>query len=231
MTQTREVTIGNCRLINADCREVLGTLGHCDLLLTDPPYGIGVDGQKISTSSHGGRKPYEFRGWDDAPPDADTFTAMFRLTKNQIIWGANYFASVLPPSMGWLVWDKGQDICSSDCELAFTSFDKALRRLVLNRVELQRDGAIHPTQKPLKLMRWCLDFAGQCQTVLDPYMGSGTVPVACIRTERECIGIEKDAKHFDDAVRRIRAEWERKQSELPFDPPPTFTQRRFEGVV
>jgi hypothetical protein len=110
--------------------EVLPTLEPVDLLLTDPPWGIRRDGMRASTSSrsHGGRKAYDFLGWDDEPPNAEIFALMFAKSKHQIIWGANYFPAHLPPSMGWLVWDKGQDIQSSDCELAFTSFNSALRR-------------------------------------------------------------------------------------------------------
>ena len=212
------------RLYCRDCREVLPSIGDkADLLLTDPPYGIGVDGQRISTSSHGGRKPYEFMGWDQDRPD---IKAMLDYAKEQIVWGGNYFTESLPPSMGWLVWDKGQDICSSDCELAFTSFSKALRRLVLNRMALQQDGAVHPTQKPVKVMEWCLRYAGDAfQTILDPFMGSGTTGVACVRLGRKFIGIEREPKYFDIAVKRIEAELNRAPL---FEQPPAIQRSMFE---
>ncbi len=196
-------------IYNADCREVLPSLSVADLLLTDPPYGIGRDGGHPSTSSHGGRKPYEFLGWDSATPTADTFRAMFTATRHQIIWGANYFPFALPPSMGWLAWDKGQRICASDAELAFTSFDCALRVFTLNRVELMTDGAYHPTQKPLKLFKNCIAFAdkqAKIETILDPFMGSGTTLRAAKDLGRKAVGIDKIEKYCEIAANRLRQE-------------------------
>jgi site-specific DNA-methyltransferase (adenine-specific) len=216
-----KVIIGDCTLYLADCMDILPTLGKVDAVVTDPPYGLGRDGGNFSTSSHGGRKPYEFLGWDSSTPDASLFDSIFSLSNDQIIWGANYFAKHLPPKMGWLVWDKGQSICSSDCELAFTSRDSALRRIVMNRVELQKDGTAHPTQKPVALMEWCLSFLPKAQTILDPFMGSGTTGVACVRTGRKFIGIEKEPKYFEIACKRIKAEYERTAL---FEPVPTVEQ-------
>mgnify|MGYP006921301689 CR=1 FL=1 len=192
-------------VITGDCLEILPTLSGVDAVVTDPPYGIGRDGGRLSTSSHGGRKPYEFKGWDRSRPSGELFARLFQLAPVQCIWSGNYFAEHLPAKMGWLVWDKGQDICSSDCELAFTSRDKALRRIVLNRAELAVDGTQHPTQKPVSLMRWCLDILEipVGATVLDPFCGSGTTGVACVQTGRNFIGIEIDPKYADIARRRI----------------------------
>lgn len=189
-----------------DCRKIVPTLGRFDLLLTDPPYGIKRDGMRESTSSHGGRKAYEFMGWDDSAPDADCFRELFSASENQVIWGANYFPSVLPPSMGWLVWDKGQDICSSDCELAFASRDSALRRFTLNRVALAQDGAQHPTQKPLVLISWCLSFFPDAETVLDPFAGAGTTGRACKDLGRKCTLIEREEAYCEIAARRMGQE-------------------------
>lgn len=201
---------GSVRLLLGDCEPILATMPPVDLLLTDPPYGIGVDGQRISTSSHGGRKPYDFLGWDGSPPNENTIQLLLSAGRDAIIWGANYFPASLRPSMGWLVWDKGQEICSSDCELAFTTFDKALRRVVINRVELQKDGAVHPTQKPVKLMTFCLKFAGdEYQSVIDPYMGSGSTGVAAIRLGKSFLGIEREPRYFAIARKRIEAELSR----------------------
>jgi DNA modification methylase len=177
-----------------------------DLVLTDPPYGIGRDGSRYSTGSHGGRKAYEFLGWDKNPPSSDIFEIIFLQSKDQVIWGGNYFTKSLPPSMGWLVWDKGQDICGSDCELAFSSRDAALRRKILNRAELARDGARHPTQKPLALMLWCLMFFPDAQTILDPFMGSGTTLRAAKDLGRKAIGIELEEKYCEVAAKRLRQE-------------------------
>lgn len=181
-------------------------LGRFDLLLTDPPYGIGRDGMKPSTSSHGGRKAYDYLNWDSGTPDNETFSMLFAVSDEQVIWGANYFPQVLPPSMGWFVWDKGQDICSSDCELAFTSRDAALRRFTLNRVALMKDGAQHPTQKPLTLISWCLSFFPEAMTVLDPYAGSGTTGRACKDLGRKCTMIEREERYCEIIARRMGQE-------------------------
>jgi DNA modification methylase len=192
---------------HGDCREVLPYLPKADLALTDPPYGIGRDGMRPSTSSHGGRKPYEFLGWDSQTPAPEIFDAIFRASTNQIIWGANYFTRSLPPSMGWLFWDKGQRICGSDGELAFTSFNCALRVFTFNRVELMADGAQHPTQKPLKLFNRCIDFADKqsgklVETILDPYLGSGTTLRAAKDLGRKAIGIEIEERYCEIAAKR-----------------------------
>ena len=192
-------------IYHGDCREIVPLLGKFDLLLTDPPYGICRDGSKRSTSKHGGRKAYDFMGWDTAAPIAEISAAM-QISDQHVVWGANYFPSALPPSMGWLVWDKGQDICSSDCELAYSSRDGALRRIVLNRVELMKDGAQHPTQKPLALITWCLSFFPDAQTVLDPFAGSGTTGRACKDTGRKCTLIEREERYCEIAAKKMRQE-------------------------
>ena len=196
-------TIGLATLYLGDCREVLPTLAPVDLILTDPPYGIGRDGKPPSTSSHGGHKGYEFMGWDTDAPPAWLFGLMHEKAKHLIIWGANYYPQNLRPSMGWLVWDKGQRISQSDCELAYTTLDKALRSMTLNRAAIAQDGAVHPTQKPVQVMEWCLSFADEAQTVCDPFMGSGTTGVAAVRMGRTFVGIEREPKYFEIACERI----------------------------
>ena len=200
---SEKVVIGNAELWHGDCREVLPLLPKHDLLLTDPPYGIGRDGKPPSTSSHGGHKGYEFMGWDADAPPAWLFGLMHEKAENLIIWGANYYPQHLQPSMGWLVWDKGQRISQSDCELAYTTLDKALRSMTLNRAAIAQDGAVHPTQKPVQVMAWCLDFSAAAKTVLDPFMGSGTTGVACAQLGKAFTGIERERKYFDIACERI----------------------------
>lgn len=122
------------------------------------------------------------------------------------MWGANYLTAHLPPSMGWLVWDKGQRICGSDAELAFTSFDRALRVITLNRVAIAQDGAEHPTQKPERLMGWCIQAADKeatVGTVLDPFAGSGTTLRAAKDLGRKAIGIEIEERYCEIAARRM----------------------------
>ena len=199
----RKEVIGNATLYLGDCKVILPSLPQFDLILTDPPYGIGRDGKPYSTSSHGGHKGYEFLGWDNETPPAWLFGLMFEKSKHQIIWGGNYYPQYLKPSMGWLFWDKGQRIDQSDGELAYTSLNKALRVCILNRANISQDGALHPTQKPVRLIEWSLSFVPEAKLVCDPFMGSGTTGVACANLHRQFIGIEIEPKYFDIACKRI----------------------------
>jgi DNA modification methylase len=187
-----------------DCREILPTLGKVDAVVTDPPYGMQRDGKPPSTSSHGGHKGYEFMGWDVSAPDGSVFKLIRAAANLQIIWGANFFPQHLDPSMGWLFWDKGQRIDQSDGELAYTNLPRALRVMTLNRAAIARDGAEHPTQKPLALMKWCIGHLPiDARIILDPFMGSGTTGVAAVKMGRKFIGIEIEPKYFEIACRRI----------------------------
>ena len=196
--------IGDQLLIQGDCREVMSVLPKVCAVLTDPPYGIGRDGQKRTTGGNGGRKAYHFKGWDITRPDAEIFSAFRSLSGDQIIWGGNYFADLLPPSMRWLVWDKGQRINQSDGELAWTSQQAALRITEKNRVALLLEGAQHPTQKPIALMEWCLGFLPDARTILDPFAGSFTTAVACQRLGRQSISIELDPDYYAIGCRRVQ---------------------------
>jgi DNA modification methylase len=192
-------------LYHGDAETLLERLPKFDLLLTDPPYGIGRDGMKQTTGTHGGRKAYEYMGWDSNTPSAEVFADMFGASREQVIWGGNYFAPHLPATMGWLVWDKGQyGLSMSDGELAFTSRDRALRIFTLNRVALMTDGAHHPTQKPLALMKWCLSLFPEAKTVLDPFCGSGTTLVAAKDMGLTAVGIEAEEKYCAIAAERLR---------------------------
>ena len=193
-------------LLNCDCMEYMATVPdkYFDLAIVDPPYGIGRDGSKKTTSKHGGRKAHEFKGWDNATPNKTYFDELMRVSKNQIIWGANYFAEFLPPSMGWVFWDKGQRICNSDGELAFTSFQKALRVVEYNRVELLLEGTIHPTQKPIKLYEWLLtNYAKKGQKILDTHLGSGSSAIAAHYFGVDFVGCELDKDYFEAAKARF----------------------------
>lgn len=201
----RVETIGDCTLYLGDCRDILPTLGPVDAVVTDPPYGIGKDGQKRTTGGNGGRKAYAFMGWDSERPDAALLDQIARIAPVCVMWGGNYFADLLPPTGKWLVWDKGQRINQSDGELAWTSAAGALRIFTLNRAELAVDGAEHPTQKPVRLMEWTLAQVGAAGTVLDPFMGSGSTGVASVRRGCSFIGIEREPSYFDIACRRIDA--------------------------
>ena len=200
----RVEVIGRAVLVQGDCRDVLPVLPKVDACVTDPPYGIGKDGQIRTTGGNGGRKAYDFLGWDAERPSAEVFKLLLAAAPQAVIWGGNYFADLLPATGKWLVWDKGQRINQSDGELAWTSRGGALRIKTLNRVELMTDGAEHPTQKPVRLIKWCIEqLEDEPSLILDPFMGSGTTGVAAVQMGRDFIGIEREAKYFDIACRRI----------------------------
>lgn len=218
---SRTEVIGGATLILGDCREVLPTLEMFDACVTDPPYGIGRDGQKRTTGGNGGRKAYEFKGWDETRPE--WLPDLLACAKHHVIWGGNYFADLLPPKGKWLVWDKGQRINQSDGELAWTSCDGALRIFEQNRVALLVEGAEHPTQKPIQLMQWSIQQLPTIRSICDPFMGSGSTGVAALRLGLRFVGIERDPDYFEVACRRIAEAW--KQPRL-FDEPvrPQVTQ-------
>ena len=198
---SRVETIGRATLYLGDCRDILPTLGKVDLLCTDPPYGIGEDGGRFRDRKGGGHRVLQKKGWDTAPPDAHLFLMMLEAASEQIIWGGNYFTDNLPVSRGWLYWDKMMGGDFSDGELAWTSLDRTLKAFSLCN---KMGGKEHPTQKPVALIEWCLSFAPSAQTVLDPFMGSGTTGVAAIRAGKAFIGIERDPDYYAIACRRIR---------------------------
>jgi DNA modification methylase len=203
---SRVEVIGNATLYLGDCRDILPTLGKVDAIVTDPPYGIARSGQAetFTKEAKHKRKHHEDLGWDEGRPEAATFDMMLGASDQQIIWGGNYFADLLPPRMRWLYWNKGQDgLSMSDGELAWTSMNLALRAYTCNRGAVAVDGSEHPTQKPVKLMKWCLGFLPNAHTVLDPFMGSGTTGVAAVQMQRNFIGIEREPKYFDIACKRI----------------------------
>ena len=191
------VIIGAATLYLGDCRDILPTLPKVGAVITDPPYGINKDGQRRSTGGHGGRKAYEFLGWDGERPERAVFEALMASATVHVIWGGNYFADLLPPTMGWLVWDKGQRINQSDGELAWTSRQAALRICTMNRVELMSDGAQHPTQKPVELFAKMVDASlipHEEGVVLDPFVGSGASAVAALSRGHSFIGFDTSSE-------------------------------------
>ena len=199
-----KVEIGNATLYLGDCMDILPTLPKVDAVITDPPYGILRSGQQETFTKNAKHKKKHFDdlGWDEARPNKQVFDLLLNVSKKCLFWGGNYFADMLPPTMGWLYWDKGQKgLSMSDGELAWTSEQKALRSIVVNRAELI--GSEHPTQKPLRIMSWSIEQLGYSETILDPFMGSGTTGVAAIQMGRKFIGIEREPKYFDIACKRI----------------------------
>ena len=226
LSDFHSVQIGDATLYRGDCLEILPLLPKVDAVVTDPPYGIGKDGQKRTTGGHGGRKGYEFLGWDKERPDPEIFALLLASAEQHVIWGGNYFADLFSPTGKWLVWDKGQRINQSDGELAWTSSHGALRIFELNRVALLTDGAEHPTQKPVEVMRWSILQLDNPHTILDPFMGSGTTGVACAKLGRKFIGIELEPKYFDIACKRIEEAYS--QPDFFVEPPAKPKQEALE---
>jgi site-specific DNA-methyltransferase (adenine-specific) len=194
--------------MQGDCMELMAKTpdNYYDLALVDPPYGIKRSGQKetFTLNPKHKRKHFEDKGWDIDIPKEDYFNELFRVSKNQIIWGANYFTEYLPASMGWIFWDKGQDLSMSDGELAYTSFNRALRRIKINRGQLMVEGGtLHPTQKPVKLYEWLLTkYAKQGDKILDTHGGSMSIAIACHNLGFDLDCIELDTDYFQQAVKR-----------------------------
>ncbi len=212
MKYQRKEIIGDCTLYLGDCMEIMPTLGKFDAVVTDPPYGIGYDvaAAKVSGYQGGGMKAkkgeYGFTDWDSATPDQSVIDALISIADVKIIFGGNYFS--LPPTKCWLVWDKQTNGGFADCELAWTSLDKPVRRLVhmwngmLRKGGEERHG--HPTQKPIGVMEWCQTHIPAANTILDPFMGSGTTGVASVKAGRSFVGIEQHEPYFEIACERIR---------------------------
>lgn len=183
--------------------------GFYDLAIVDPPYGIdylhsGGLGTNCKNKKHN-RKWHDRKNWDKSIPDKTYFDELFRVSKNQIVFGGNYFTEYLPPKMGWIFWDKGQDLSMSDGELVFTSFDKALRRIIMNRGQLMAEGGtIHPTQKPIKLYRWILqNYAEKGMKLLDTHGGSMSIAIAADMEGFDIDIIEIDTEYFQNATNRF----------------------------
>jgi len=203
MTFRKETLAEGIEVYLGDCREVLPTIGKVDAVVTDPAYGINAARDRKS-QKHGWRD-YDAPGWDKERTPAELVRLVISAAKHSIIWGGNYWSDVLPPTSKWLAWDKGQtDFSLADFELAWCSFDGAARRIMLPRSVAMQDGKEHPTQKPLDVMKWCIErLPSGCSTILDPFMGSGTTGVACVKLGRKFIGIEIEPKYFDIACKRI----------------------------
>lgn len=198
-----------------DCEQIMLNYGHheIDAIVTDPPYGIDYGsqlkgkGDGYGNADKNGWKDYGAPDWDVAPPTQSYFDLMRYISKHQIIWGGNYFTNYLRPTQQWLVWDKMQrDFSLADCEFAWSSQDKASRIFSYSRGKALQDGKVHPTQKPVQLMKWCLGHLPmKTKVVMDPFMGSGTTGVACVQEGIHFIGVEKQPEYIEKAIKRIEA--------------------------
>ena len=202
-----KVVIGNATLYRADCEDVLASLPKVDLVCCDPPYGIDENSKKVASRGKlAAATDYGFFDWDKKPISDELMASVISAGSRAIVFGGNYYN--LPKASCWLIWDKlNGDNDFADCELAWTNLPKAIRRIQylwhgMLRANSEKRGD-HPTQKPLGVMLWCIEQAGNPQTILDPFMGSGTTGVACVQLGRTFIGIERERKYFDIACERI----------------------------
>ena len=195
-------------LLHGDCMDYMKDIpdNHFDLAIVDPPYGIGEDGGK----NRRGESKHKKKSWDNEKPNDYYFKELFRISKNQIIWGGNYFVNNLFPSMGWICWDKklyNSDF--SDFELAWTSFQRAAKIFMYAKNGGSRTAAaladiIHPTQKPVQLYKWLLkNYAEKDFKILDTHLGSGSSAIASYYFGCEFTGIEIDEEYFNSAVKRF----------------------------
>jgi len=208
------------KITNEDNMELMARYpdGYFDLAIVDPPYGIGFDGhdqiigKKGNDKGFSSKKLYNIKEWDKDRPTVEYFAELKRVSKNQIIWGGNYFADLLQPTKGWIYWDKkpnGENLTFSDGELAWTSFNKPLKAFsygwigfgMLNSGERK----IHPTQKPVRLYEWLLmNYAKQGDKILDTHLGSGSIAIACHNLGFDLTACELDKDYFEAAMKRLK---------------------------
>lgn len=212
------VTIGKATLHNCDCMDLLKSTPDkfYDLAIVDPPYGIDAAnsfGGEVRKSGNGAamKSAFEKKSWDLEIPTIEYFKELKRISKNQVVWGANYMTTYLPPSMGWIVWDKDNGTTKfSDCELAYTLFENALRKFtytwngMIQGDMKNKEQRIHPTQKPIKLYEWLLtNYAKQGDKILDTHLGSMSSVIACLNLGFEITGCELDKDYFDAGIKRV----------------------------
>ena len=209
------------KIINADCLDILKQLpDKCiDLVLTDPPYGIKMAKNFFIDTKIGREKGFVYenkftkKDWDNERPSEEIVNEILRVSKNQIIFGGNYFADLLPASRGWIVWDKKENYKIapnfSDCELIYTSFNKNIKKYLygwygVEGINNREESKIHPTQKPIDLIGKILrDYSKDDDLILDCFSGSGTTAIACHRLKRRFICIEKDKDYYEASVKRL----------------------------
>jgi site-specific DNA-methyltransferase (adenine-specific) len=192
-------------IYHGDCREIVPTLGRFDLLLTDPPYGMG---DILTRAATGSRWKRNFENgplsWDTFAP-VDVVQNLIELCAKSIVWGGQFFN--LPSSRGWLCWNKIiRNWSSSECELAWTNIERPNRVFDYSHGQLAHENKQHPTQKPLPLMTWCIGLAGDAQTILDPFAGSCTTARAAKDLGRKCVCIEREERYCEIGAKRMGQE-------------------------
>lgn len=210
---------GSVQILHMDCMEYMRGLPDkaFELAIVDPPYGIGVQNQRKNsdrpTDKWQNPTKYQYKHFDDSmPPEAEYFEMLFRISKNQIIWGSNYFTNYLPASSGWIVWDKKTNISEhlSMCELAWSSFQKKCNKFEYLWAGFKKEEQIvriHPTQKPVKLYQWLLaNYAKQGDRILDTHLGSGSSAIAAHYAGFDFVGCELDKDYYEAACKRFERE-------------------------
>ena len=198
--------LGKITLYNADCMDILKQTPdkYYSLCIVDPPYGININ---VSMGRRKGDKKsnyHKFAGEDNGIPNEEYFKELFRVSKNQIIWGGNYMTDFLYPSSCWLLWDKGfsEDVTFAQFEMAWTSFKSSCKKFDYNAAK--NIDRIHPTQKPVDLYKWILNrYAHDGDTILDTHLGSGSSAIAAHDGGFEFTGIELDEEYYKLAKDRI----------------------------
>ena len=203
--------LGNITLYNADCMEIMKGFAdnQFDLALVDPPYGIGISsaGGYYHVKGKGQANPHTKKDWDNGIPTAEYWEELFRVSKNQIVWGGNYMTEFLSPSRCWIFWDKMKFVDNyADGELAWTSFDRNTKKIqIQHHGFLTKDGkSIHPTQKPVALYKWLLkNYAKEGDTILDTHLGSASSAIAAHDGGFEFVGVELDEEYYNAAKERL----------------------------
>ena len=201
----------NIELYNMDCMEYMKTCkdNQFHLAIVDPPYGIDLANMnmgagKSKKASKIQNRKWKPKDWDKNTPTKEYFDELFRISKNQIVWGGNYFE--LPPCYGYVIWDKEipEGLSFSDCEMAWHSFKKA-PKMFRYSAYLDKKSKFHPTQKPVKLYKWLLDrYAEKGQTIFDSHLGSGSIAIACDELGFDLVATEIDKEYFDNAIKRLQ---------------------------
>ena len=197
---------------NCDCMDLMREFpdNHFDLAVVDPPYGNNLSGGRSAKDGWNPNIDWEKcnKGWNIEIPKPKYFKELRRVSKNQVIWGGNYFANMLPNSQGWAIWDKGQrDFSLADGEMAWTSFDKAMRILTLHRATANQETKIHATQKPVKLYDWIYaNYAEKGMTILDTHLGSMSSAIAAHYAGMHLTGSELDPDYYKAGCERVEIE-------------------------
>ena len=192
------------QITNEDNMELMARYedNHFDLAIVDPPYGIEVN--KMGLGKGKKKQSHKVKTWDNAIPTKEYFDELKRISKNQIVWGGNYFFDYLGNTRCVINWDKIQDFSGSDFELGWTSFDKPSKTFRMSRVEAYGKGTIHPTQKPKKLYEWILkNYAKEGDKILDTHLGSGSIAIACHNLKFDLTACELDKEYYDASIKRI----------------------------